>query len=66
MQLKLTIWFALFASVIFVLTLAGRIFKWRWAFSKVYNENYWETSHVFRYTLMPLGFALLGFYVHFN
>ena len=66
MQFKLTIWFAIFAGLIFILTLAGRIFKWRWLFTKAEHENYWESAHVFRYTLVPLGFAAFGFYLHFT
>lgn len=65
MQFKLTFWFAVFAALIFVGTLLGRVFKWEWLFSKIDKDHYWEPSHVLRYTLVPFGIAVLGFYHHF-
>ena len=66
MQFKLTLWFGLFALTIGVLTLLGRVFRWKWLFTKVENRAYWEPWHVVRYTIMPFGFAVAAIWKHFS
>ena len=66
MPLKFTLWFGGFALVIGVLTLLARVLKWQWLFSKVDNDNYWELSHLIRYTVVPFGIAAIAFYRHFG
>ena len=66
MSLKFTWWFGIFAFCIGVMTLLGRIFKFKRLFNRIDNDDYWEPFHVFRYTVMPFLISAFAAFFHFQ